>query len=828
MTTFLNDIKYSIRQLIKTPGFTSVAILTLALGIGANTAIFSMINGILLKSLPVPNPEELRLINWTSESEERPDFKMYHGYHGYHGRSLRFGESFPYPTYLEFSQQIQGQAHLFAFAYFEAPVGIRSQEAVLLAQGQMVSGNFFEGYGAEVLLGRPITPADDHPEAPPVAVITYSLWQQAYGKDPNIIGQTLQTEHIGLTVIGVLPRHYIGPLDSDQRADFYIPMVAQPQVTDERNVLHSEDTWWVQIMGRLGPDAEEDRIQASLELLFSQTVRKSTNRFGRPGIWLQKGRHGIRGNRKEAAQPLWFLLGVVGLVLLIACTNLAGLLLARGAARRHERSIRMAMGAGRWRLMRQALTESMILSCLGICTGLMFAVWIRAALSPLLLDLNSYQHFDLTMDTSVLLFTLAIGAITTLLSGLLPAWNAGRTSPSMGLKDKSGFGTPRLDLRKVLLAGQVGLSLVLVVIAALLCRSLINLYRIDPGIETERILLVTIHREQSLSEHELSREQLYRAARQKIAGLPGVHSVALANRTLLEGSWWGTKVSIPGRPKIKERKRLALVVSDGYFKTMGMKLLAGRDFRISDTRESMRVAIVNQAFADFYFPGESPLNQFITADEEQWQIVGLCSNQRYNSIRRSPSATLFFPRTQTKGWNMTLAVRSDLPPLSLVPTIHKTIANIDPDLPPSHIITQKQVLESSLSQDRLYATLCGSLALMAVLLSCIGLYGIVAYTVVQRTNEMGIRLALGAQPSNVAWSIIRGALKLTMIGVILGLPVTLLVVRLLRSVVYGVKPQDPLTLLGAAIVMIVVGLLAAWIPAYRAAKIDPMEALRYE
>ncbi|MHC4073793.1 MAG: ABC transporter permease, partial [Planctomycetota bacterium] len=814
-------MRYGLRQLRKSPGFTVVAVLSLALGIGANTAIFSMINGILLKSLPVPNPQELRLINWTSK-KTWPDFRRKGRYKGEKGKTQsgqHYGESFPYPAYLELSQQVQGWAHLFAFASIEDPVGVRSREAVLLANGQMVSGNFFEGYGAGVLLGRPIAPADDHPDAPPVTVISYGLWQRAFGLDPHVIGRTLQTEHFGFTVVGVLPRHYVDPLASEQRADFYVPLVAQDQLTERGDWLHSDDVWWVQMMGRLSPDVDEDRIQASLGLLFSQVVRRSSDRLDRPGIWLQKGRRGVQGNRQEAAQPLWFLLGMVGLVLLIACTNLAGLLLARGAARRHEMSVRMAMGAGRWRLMRQALTESMILSCLGICVGLMFAVWIRAALSRFLLDPNSHQHFDLTMDTRVLLFTLAIGALTTLLSGLLPAWSVGKGSPLVGLRENRSFGTPRLHLRRALLAGQVGLSLVLVVIAALLCQSLINLYQIDPGIDTEHILLVTIHRDQSLSPDELPRRQLYRAARRKIAGIPGVRSVALSDKTLLEGDRWDPEVSVPSRPQIKETWLSGLCVSDGYFETMGIKLLAGRDFRASETQDSTRVAVVNQAFADLYFPDESPLDQFITVGKKQRQIVGLCSNHRYVNIRRSLAPIVYIPNAQTKGGgpDMTLAVRSDLPPRSLVPAIRKAVADVDPDLPASRITTQKQIIEAYLAEDRLNTYLCISFAVLAVSLSCIGLYGIVTYTVVRRTGEIGIRLALGARPWDVAWSVIRGALALTAMGVALGLPVALLAVRLLRSVVYGVKPQEPLTRSRAAALMMAIGLVAAWIPARRAA-----------
>jgi len=823
MVALWQDVRYGLRQLCKSPGFTAVAVLSLALGIGANTAIFSLINGILLKSLPVRDPHELRVINWTSDS--RPNLRLRSGRISRTG-SKTSGGSFPYYAYRDFAERAQGFSDVFAFSHCDDPISINAGGVATLAVGRLVSGNFFRGYGAEVLIGRPITPEDDHPDADPVTVITYDLWKRAFDLDPHVLGRTLALKNAALTVIGVLPRHYVGPLAGEMRTDFYVPMLAQARPLDPYKWLNKDDVWWIQMMGRLAPGANEAQVQTSLEILFSQVVNRSGAEFDQPGILLQEGRHGVLGGRGEMAEPLWYLMGVVGLVLLIACTNLAGLLLARGAARQHEMAVRAAMGAGRWRLIRQSLTESMILSLAGVCLGLVFSLWIRAALTGFIIDPSNNQHFNLQVDANVLMFTLAVGVVTALLSGLFPAFRAGNTDPSAGLKDSGTRGAPRLRLGKVLVTTQVGLSVVLVVAGGLLCQTLINLYRIDLGFETENLLLVQINPRKSLNEVEGLRDY-HLLLRQKFASIPGVRSVALTKQALLGGGWVSPDVSIPGRTDIKPRESELLVVSDGYFTTMGINLLQGRDFRAADTRDAQRVAIVNEEFGRLFFPDENPLGQFVTVDGGQCQIVGLCSNHTYKGLGRV-SPILYKPHSQRFSEEMTYAIRSVLPPMSLIPAVRKAVADIDRNLPVERITTQKLVLKKNLAQGRLFASLSGSLALLALALSCIGLYGIMAYNVARRTGEIGIRKALGAQPSDVAWPILREALTLTAIGVAIGLPVALALVRVIRSYFYGIEPHDPFTMIGAAVLMIAVAALAAWIPARRAAKIDPMEALRYE
>ena len=826
MMTIWHDMRFGLRQLRKSPGFTAVAVLSLALGIGANTAIFSMINGILYKSLPVRNPHELRVINWTCDGIHNPLEMRIQGLYGLTKPGKHSHGSFPYFAYLDFVRQTQDFSDLFALSDGGYSVTINAGGVPTSAIARLVSGNFFRGYGAPVLIGRSIIPEDDRRDAPPVAVLTYPFWKRIFGLDPQVIGRILTVGKTGFTIIGVLPRNYIGPLAGQSRTDFYVPLTALRQLLRER-WLDEDNVWWVQMMGRLAPGADEAQVQTSLEPLFSHIANRSGVEMDRPGILLQQGHQGILRSRRRVAENLLPLQIVVGLVLLIACTNLAGLLLARGAARQHEMAVRAAMGAGRWRLIRQSLTESMILSLGGVCLGLVLSIWTRGAVSGFRIGPLSNRHFNSQIDANVLMFALGVGVVTTLLSGLFPALRAGNTDPLGGLKDSGNLGAPRLRLGKVLITAQVGLSVLFVVVSGLLCRTLINFYRMDVGFDTENLLLVQIDPGESLS--PLRNGQLFfDSVRQKVAGIPGVRSVALSNRTLTGGHGWSPKVSIPSRPDKRPCEVIALSVSEGYLVTMGINLLNGRDFRVTDTQNSQRVVIVNQEFGRLCFAEKNPLGQFIVVDDEQHQIVGLCSNHKYCGLRRGISPILYRPHSQCELDKVTCMIRSVSPPLSLVPAVRKAVAEIDRNVLLDGITTQKLAIKASLRLERLMTSLIGSCALLALALSCIGLYGLMAYNVARRTGEMGIRKALGARPWDVARPILMEALILTVIGIIVGLPVSLALVRLGRSFFYGIEPHDPLTMIGTVVIMVTVAALAAWIPARRAAKIDPMEALRYE
>ena len=831
MGTLWQDVRYGVRMLARSPGFTIVAVLSLAIGIGVNTAIFSVINGVLLKSLPVRAPHDLRVIGWASPNHSAGGLTS-----DSRGRteSGGFWMSFPYPMYCDIAEKAEGFSDVFAFSFLEEGLTVRAGGVAAVAHGLMVSGNFFEGYGARVLIGRPITPQDDRVGADPTAVITYRFWQRYYDLDPTVLGRSLMVNDVAFTIIGVLPQWCRGPLSGDP-TDVYLPITTQPQITSDDNLLVRSDEWWVRIMGRLAPGANEAQVHASLGVLFGQIISASETEMDQPRILLQDGARGLSMSYFGDVFVLLFLQALVGVVLLVACVNVASLLLARGAARRHEMSVRAAMGAGRWRLIRQSLAESLVLSLAAAALGLVLSVFVKAAVTGSVTgvlrqmqrdleymgDPSARIHWAEGIDGTVLLFTLAIGLCTTVLFGLLPALRAAHVDPSAELKDSAGHSAPRLRLGKMMVAAQVGLSMVLVTGAGLLTRTVVNLRQVDPGFDAENLLLFRLTPLESTHER-LDLHGFFDTVRATIAGIPGVRSVALSR---VEGGW-GTDISIPGRPN-EEAAVSTYIVGDGWFATMGVTLLAGRDFAGSDIDDSRRVAIVNEAFAREFFPDEYLLGRSLRTERGRCEIVGLCANHK-RELRHEAPPSLYFCTRQDLGRRMGFAVRSVLPPLSLVPAVRRAVARIDPALPLEGVTTKELQLEKSLALERTLAALCVSLALLALGLCCIGLYGLMAYNVARRSGEIGIRMALGARPADVARPILCEAGLLAVFGIAIGLPMALALICILRAVVFGIAPFDPATMITSSLVLVSVAVAAAWIPARHAARIDPMVALRYE
>jgi len=824
------DFKYALRVLARSPSFAAVVIFVLALGIGANTAIFSVINGVLLKSLPVRDPQDLRVIAWTGSIG--PIVGLSGDMRGPRVPGKMSWLTFPYPTYREFADKAEGFSHLFAFSYEEEGLTIQAGGVPAVAYGLMVSGNFFAGYGAGVLIGRPLGTQDDRAGADPVAVITYRLWERYYHLDPQVLGQTLMINNAGFTIVGVLPERYRGPLHGDP-ADFYVPLA----LTSSARRLEDPRLGWIRIMGRLAPGANEAQARASLAVLFQRSLGQRPVEEERPGLLLLDGRRGLAVSPWGQSRELMFLQGLVGLVLLIACANVAGLLLARSTGRRQELSVRAALGAGRWRLIRQSLVESLLLSLAGAVAGLLVSVWLKAALAGTMANLIRGMYGDLQymnrssagirfaqgIDGTVLLFTLGAAVFTTLLFGLLPAWRAGHVDPLAELKTSGIYGVSRSRWSRMLVVVQTALSLLLVAWAGLLTRSLINLRQVDPGYDTENLLVFELHPLDSVVKDD-DLTVFHERVRVNLAGLPGVRSVAFSS-----GGGW-TKAWIPGFPP--QKTILVGFVSDGWLATMGVNLLAGRDFTPADTGSSEPVAIVNEAFARHFFPGANPLGVSVTTGSadgrpEQHQIVGVCSDSRYD-VRQEAGSAIYFCQRQDVCRGVSFAVRSVLPALSLVPAVRRAVGEIDPDLPLQEITTQKLLLEKALSQERTLMRLFVGLGVLALALTCLGLHGLMAHHVASRTGEIGLRMALGARPADVSRSILGEAGRLTLLGVALGLPLALALARILGAVLFGIAPYDPVTLILSGLTLVGVAVVAAWIPARRAAKVDPMVALRYE
>jgi len=820
----IQDAGYGLRMLRKSPAFTAVAVLSLALGIGANTTIFSLLDAVLWRALPVRDPRELRAIYWVGHHVEVSNISVSGGRIEPGGGKV--SASFPYPTYLDFRDRGAGFSDVFAFVRLYGGSTVLTPAGAATAEGLMVSGNFFRGYGAQAMLGRTLSDTDDRPEAAPAAVITCRWWERQFGSDPNALGRSILVNRSSFTVVGILPREFVGPIMGDP-TDFYIPMSAQPQLLPS-NPLGSYHHWWVEIMARMSPGADERQSAAALEVLFKRTLDApgGKTKMDQPRILLQDGSRGPMMMRERFAHPLYVLWAAVGMVLLIACANIAGLMLARGAARRHEYAVRATVGAGPWRLVRQSLTESLTLSLAGAGLGLAIAGWGTTAL----LRLGSSQlfniHLDARIDARVFAFTSGMSLMTVLLFGLLPALRAAGIDPLSGLKQSAAFGTPRLRIGKALVVAQVALSLVLVIGAGLFVRTFVNLARVDPGFETDNLLLFRIDAGQA----GYKGQQLavfYENLRESVAAIPGTRSVAFSSLALLSGSYTSSGIKIPGRPA-QSRPVGQLIVSDSFLATMDIPLLRGRELNSSDNARGLPVAVVNESFARTFFAGEDILGKTVMLGSKEYRIVGVCRDSRYNNLRSEPRPMMLRSFRQADTGSVYFEVRSVLPPMSLVPAVRKALSTLDGTIPLTDISSQTELIDRQLTLDRIFASLCSFTALLALLLSSIGLYGLLAYTVSRRTNEIGVRMALGARTRDVAFSIMRGAFLMAVAGSALGIAVACAMVKIVESQLYGVAPSDPVTIAGSTLLLLGVSAIAAWIPAVRAARIDPLKALRTE
>jgi predicted permease len=824
----LKDVRYGGRMLGKSPVFTAVAVLSLALGIGAGTAIFSLVNAILLRSLPVPNPHELRLINWSGADWEKweDDMVMMRPV----DNSNRFlGDSVSLRGFHALREQCDAQANIFGYCPIIGGTTFRARHEAIWTQGMTVSDNFFSGLGVRPLIGRLLGAEDERAGAAPAVVISYPVWEHEFGFDPSALGQSVTLGAFSFTVVGVLPREFPGVLPGT-RTEFYVSLSAGPSLWPKP--WSDPDVWWVRPMARLKPGVSEAQLQSALNVVFLREAEAI--KMKEPKLSVIAGRTGPDDDRDKYEGSLQKLLWVVGAVLLVACANLAGLMLARGAARQHEFAVRAALGAGRVRLVSQSLTESVLVALLGGGLGLVMAIWGKAALGQLLSDSPDGLHYDTSLDLSVLSFTLAISFLTAVLSGLLPALRAASVDPLDGLKDRSTLGTPRLRVSRFLVAVQITFSLLLVGVGGLFVRTLVNLTHINAGYAIDHLLVFRL-RPDNIGYHKPQAVAFFDRVLESMAAIPGVESAALILARPLTFEGGGSFYKISG--DATQTRADGAIVSETFFSTMGIRLLLGRELQATDNVGAVKVAVVNEAFARRFLPGKNPIGLTITDIREEahiadWQIVGVCRDVQHKHIKREVEPTVYRSFRQIQVPLANVMLRTVVPPLALAAVARKAVAAIDPNVPLNDISTLEQVRDASIREERTFAALCGSLAMLALLLSCIGLYGLMAYQVARRTGEIGIRQALGATRRQIAEPILREALVLAGIGVVIGTPLTLALTRLLHSehlsTFYGVGPGDPVTFCGAAILFLAVALIAAWIPARRAARIDPMVALRYE
>ena len=865
--TFMRDVKYGFRMMRRSPVVTAVAILSLALGIGANTALFSVVDAVLLKTLPVAEPEQLVVFEWlagkpyrvsgmsgTSNVDVPPGMK---------GLSLFRYDVFDKLRLAQAAAPDGPLSDLFAFAPLPELAAKLGDQAEII-NGQAVSGDYFSGLRLNAAVGRAITADDDRSGAAPVVVLSYQLWQDRFGANPNVIGQQLKLNQQSLTIIGVTPRGFNGTLQVGYEPAVTVPLALEPLLRSDNSILGTTSepgAWWLNVMGRLKPGATEEQVRQSFNGAFQTAALEAmppprkTNEPAQlapkdyPRLLTEPGARGMMDKRKVYAPTIYGLFIVVALVLLIACANLANLLLARATLRGPEISVRLALGAGRLRLLRQLLTESLLLAILGGAVGIIFAFWARNALLALTDNETGFLPNGVapSLNWRVLVFTLAVSLLTGVMFGFVPAWRATTLDLNTTLK-QSGRTTGRLSrLSKGLLVVQVAVSALLLVGAGLFIRTLHNLQRVKLGFNPENLLVFRLQPEQAgYKDDALLR--LYQQVFDRLDHLPDVRAATLARVELIANDNWINDFLLPGESEANaaEHETMRQMVRENYFATMEIPFLRGREFTAHDDHHAPAVAIVNQTFQRKFFPNEDVVGKHITFKnhDREVEIVGVVADSKYMSQRENDQPLLYSPWQQevTDIGEMHFALRTTGSPAALADQVGEIIRGLDSNLPVTEVGTQSARTQTTLGQERLYARLLGFFGILALVLAAIGLFGVLAYSVSQRTREIGIRMAFGAQVGQVIRLVIWQGMKL----VLLGLAISALIGYVLKRLVekqyfapdswqrqmaqqlYGVSLSDPLTLVLIAGLLTLVALVSCWLPARRAAKVDPLVALRYE
>jgi predicted permease len=839
----LQDLRYGLRLLRKSPAFTAVAVLSLALGIGANTAVFSVVDAVLLKMLPVEKPEQLVLFRWFSG-----DKTMVRSFYGSMDNDKKTGLSssisFSYPAFEYLRDHNQALSDIFGFARLEQlNVNVDGQSEI--AGGQVVTGGYFSGLGVPAILGRTVTDQDDKSGADPAAVISYGYWQRRFASNPSAVGKVIYLNGAAFTVVGVTPPEFYGTLDIGTAPDISVPMAFQPVLLPTRgtSALNDPTNWWLFVMGRVQPDGSIEHALANLNTALQQHALELQRSFqdqrDLPQLRFEDGSRGLGEVRRGQSKPLSILMGAVALVLLIACINVANLLLARAAARQKEIAIRLSVGASRFRLIRQLLTESLMLSLLGGLLGLAFAYWGADAM----MSLMSSGSIPVKLDWRVLGFTAAVSLLTGVLFGLAPAFRATRLELTPMLKEGSGStGPARSRLSKALIVAQVALSLLLLIGAGLFVRSLRNLSNLDVGFNRENLLIFRVQPRMSGYEGERLKN-VYQQIIERIETVPGVRAATLSRHPLLSGSSASNSISVPGySPQTDEDTSVpVLAVGTNFFETMEIPILMGHGFAPQDNQPTSSVVIINQALARQYFGNQNPVGQHIYLDkfnatnkesreDRPLEIVGVIQDAKYDSLRAQIRPTIYVPYLQNNSvpTQMSFAIRTAGDPAGMTAAIRQAVHALDRNLPLFAVKTQNAQIAERVAQSRLFADLSSLFGLLALALVSVGLYGVMSFTVARRTHEIGIRMALGAQAHDVRRMVMRETLVLTAIGMVIGIGAAVATTRLIASQLFGLSANDPVTIAMAALVLMIVAAVAGGLPARRASRVDPMIALRHE
>jgi predicted permease len=805
MVYLLQDFRLAFRRLKQSPGFAAASILTLALGIGANTVTFSAINKLILRPLPVERPRDLVFLN------------------------TRGGSSYSYPTYKDIRDRTRTLSGL--IAYRIAPVGMSQNGNNAHVWGYEVTGNYFDVLGVRAILGRALTPADDQkPGGHPVVVLSYSSWQRRFAANPDIVGKTVKINGLAYTILGVMPRGFFGT-ELLYSPEFWVPMAMEPLIEPGNDWLDNRSTWNCWVLGRLTPGIASSQAEAELNTIAASLARESSSlenlavRFSPPGLF----GNWMRGSVVGFASVL---MGVAGLVLLIACTNLASLLLARASDRRREIAIRLALGASKWRLIRQLLVESLLLSVAGAATGLLLAIWLVDLIAAWRPPLDISLNFELAIDHRVLLFTAAAGLLTTLLFGLAPALQSARTELIPALKNAAFTERfRRWQPREFLVATQIALSVVLLIGTVMVVRSLQSALAIQIGFNPQNASVVGV--DLGLGGYDEARgREFQRRLMERVSALPGIQSAGLANSLPLGLDQSTTSIYRADRPMPKRSETAYAnyyMVGPAYFHTMQTRLIAGRDFDEHDRKASPAVAIVNRSLARELFPNEDPLGKQLRGwGDQPVEIVGVAEDGKYVSLNDSANSVVFWPILQHYSSTTMVVARSALPAEQVVRMMQQVVHGLDPGLPFYQAGSLDDHLRLPLFPARLAASLLGAFGSLAIVLAATGVYGVMAYAVSRRRREIGIRIAIGATGGQVMRLVLRRTAVLLSAGACLGALAGLAIGGLFSPILYGVSPQDPGAFALGVLVVAGVALAASWLPARRATSIEPASALREE
>jgi predicted permease len=806
------DLRYGFRRLVKTPGFTLVAVVSLALGIGANTAIFSLVDTVLLRPLPVRAPRQL--------------YEVYGTLHKGADYTIQ-----SYPNYKDYRDRNDVFAGLLAYRF--APMSLSSNGASERVWGYTVSGNYFDVLGVQPVIGRGFLPEEDQtPGARPVVVISYACWQSRFGGDKSIVGREITLNKQPFTVVGVAPKGFIGT-EIAYAPEVFAPMMMAKQIEPGSTWLDARGDDNLFVVGRLKDGTSKEQAEASLKVLTDQIAHEHPQENEGRGVRLLPPGLFIPDIRDSIITFSAVLMGVVGLVLLLACVNLANLLLARAAERRKEIAIRLALGASRARLVRQLLTESIVLSLAGGAFGLLLATWINGLVGAIKLPTDIALFFDLRIDWRVLAFTLIVAIATGIIFSLLPALQSSKPDVVPALKDETSLGGFRRSrLRNSLVVVQVALSLVLLVCAGLIVRGLQAAQRMHPGFNPQNAVALSF--DLGLQGYDEQRGRAFqRDVVERAKQLPGVRSVTMTDSLPLSVNYNYTAIYIEGQPAVASSDLpLAVPVYAGldYFKTMDIPL-RGRDFTEHDDKPESRVAIVNETFARKFWNGEDAIGKrfnFGSPNDPYWEVIGVAADGKYNSLGEKPQPAFYRSMQRNYTSTVVLVARVEGDPQGALGALRREVQRLDPTLPIYEAKTLTEHMQIPLFPARMAAIVLGSFGLLALVLAAIGIYGVMSYVVAGRTREIGLRMALGADRASVLRLIVGQGMTLAVIGLGVGVIVAFAATRLLTSLLYGVSPADPLTFAGVATLLATVALIACYIPARRATMVDPMIALRYE